>query len=102
MLPVGFDKSTAEPDIAVYGEAASDPNFTDHGSVVRYIVPTNSAPGPLHIRVELWYQPIGFRWAHNLAPYKAPEPQRILSTTNPPPRVRLPSSPRRNRPDSYP
>ncbi len=78
LLPVGFDKSTAEPDIAVYGEAASDPNFTDHGSVVRYIVPTNSAPGPLHIRVELWYQPIGFRWAHNLDPYKAPEPQRIL------------------------
>jgi cytochrome c551/c552 len=78
LLPAGFDKSTAEPDIAVYGEAASDPDFTDHGSVVRYIVPTNSAPGPLHIKVELWYQPIGFRWAHNLAPYKAVEPQRIL------------------------
>jgi hypothetical protein len=26
----------------------------------------------------LWYQPIGFRWAHNLADYKAAEPQRFL------------------------
>jgi len=37
-----------------------------------------SATGQLHIRVDLWYQPIGFRWARNLAPYKAAEPQRIL------------------------
>jgi len=26
--------------------------------------------------VELWYQPIGFRWAMNLKKYEAPEPQR--------------------------
>jgi hypothetical protein len=29
--------------------------------------------------VELWYQPVGYRWAHNLAPYKAAEPQRFVS-----------------------
>jgi cytochrome c551/c552 len=78
LLPYGFDKSTATPDIAVYGNAADDPNFTSRGSRIRYIVPTNFAIGPLHIKVELWYQPIGFRWAHNLGPYKAAEPQRIL------------------------
>jgi hypothetical protein len=78
LLPYGFDKSTATPDIAVYGDAAEDPNFTDRGSDIRYIVPTNSVTSPLHIKVELWYQPIGFRWAHNLGPYKAAEPQRIL------------------------
>ncbi len=78
LLPAGFDKSTATSDIAVYGDAASDPNFTDAGSRTRYVVPTNSGMGPFHISVELWYQPIGFRWAHNLAPYKADEPQRIL------------------------
>jgi hypothetical protein len=78
LLPNGFDKSTAVPDIAVYGEAASDPNFTDAGSRIRYVIQTNSATGPLHIKVELWYQPIGFRWAHNFEPYKAPEPQRIV------------------------
>jgi hypothetical protein len=30
------------------------------------------------VDVELWYQPIGFRWAHNLNPYKAMEPQRFV------------------------
>jgi hypothetical protein len=28
LLPHGFDKQTAEPDIAVRGEALSDPDFT--------------------------------------------------------------------------
>jgi hypothetical protein len=34
--------------------------------------------GPFHLEVELLYQPIGFRWAHNLEPYKAVEPQRFV------------------------
>lgn len=55
-------------DIAVIGEAADDPNFTTRGSVVRYSVSTGGAAGPFLIQSELWYQPIGFRWAHNLAP----------------------------------
>ncbi len=78
LLPSGFDKRTAEPDIAVIGNAADDPNFTDKGSSVRYIVSTGNAPGPFHVKAELWYQPIGFRWAHNLEPYHAPEPQRMV------------------------
>jgi hypothetical protein len=78
LLPSGFKKETAEPDIAVVGDAAEDPNFTDAGSVVRYSVSTGGAQGPFHVEAELWYQPIGFRWAHNLAPYKAAEPQRFV------------------------
>jgi len=78
LLPTGFKKETAEPDIAVVGDAADDPNFTDAGSVVRYSVSTGGAQGPFHVEAELWYQPIGFRWAHNLAPYKASEPQRFV------------------------
>jgi len=79
LLPSGFSKENAEKDIAVIGEAADDPNFTDKGSVVRYSVSTGSAAGPFHVQAELWYQPIGFRWAHNLAPYTAEEPQRFVS-----------------------
>jgi hypothetical protein len=41
-------------------------------------VSTGGAQGPFHVEAELWYQPIGFRWAHNLAPYKAAEPQRFV------------------------
>jgi hypothetical protein len=78
VLPRGFNKQTAEHDIAVIGDAADDPNFTDAGSLVRYSVPVREAQGPFHIEAELWYQPIGFRWAHNLQPYKAAEPQRFV------------------------
>lgn len=79
LLPTGFDKATASRDIAVVGAAANDPNFTDKGSHVRYAVPTNGANGPFRVEAELWYQPVGFRWAHNLEPYKAKEPQRMVA-----------------------
>ena len=79
ILPSGFDKRTAELDIAVAGEAADDPDFNDKGALTRYVINTGNAAGPFHVEVELWYQPIGFRWAHNLASYKAMEPQRFVS-----------------------
>jgi hypothetical protein len=78
LLPHGFDKATAEPDITVKGRAADDPEFNDQGSTVQYVVSTGRASGPFKVEAELWYQPIGYRWAHNLAPYKASEPQRMV------------------------
>jgi hypothetical protein len=78
LLPIGFDKQTADKDIAVIGEAAQDPNFTDAGDLVRYSALIGEAQGPFYVEAELWYQPIGFRWAHNLAPYNAMEPQRFV------------------------
>jgi hypothetical protein len=78
LLPSGFDKHSATRDIAVVGDALDDPDFNDEGSITRYVIDTASAPGPFHVRAELWYQPIGFRWAHNLAPYKAAEPQHFV------------------------
>jgi hypothetical protein len=78
LLPSGFKKETAEPDIAVVGDASDDPNFTDAGDQVQYSVNIGDARGPFRVEVELWYQPIGFRWAHNLSLYKAAEPQRFL------------------------
>jgi hypothetical protein len=78
LLPAGFQKQTADKDIAVVGDAADDPNFTDAGDLVRYSVPLGDAQGPFHIDAELWYQPIGFRWAHNLIPYQAEETRRLI------------------------
>jgi hypothetical protein len=78
ILPTGFDKNSAEHDIAVTGNAATDPNFTDKGSLTRYVIHTGDTPGPFHVEAELWYQPIGFRWAHNLEKYQADEPQRFV------------------------
>jgi hypothetical protein len=78
LLPAGFQKQSAEKDIAVAGEAADDPNFTDAGDVVRYSVPLGDAQGPFQLDVELLYQPIGFRWAHNLGPYNTAETRRFV------------------------
>ena len=82
LLPSGFDKRTAGADIAVIGKAHDDPGFTDKGSVIRYAIATGAAPGPFHVEAELWYQPVGFRWAHNLEPYQAAEPQRFVGYYN--------------------
>ena len=78
LLPYGFDKETAEKDIAVFGRAADDPNFTDAGDRVRYSVVLGAAQGPFEVAAELWYQPVGYRWANNLKPYdSAAEPRRF-------------------------
>jgi hypothetical protein len=79
LLPTGFDKTTASADIAVVGDALGDTNFVAGGDEVHYSVPIGTAEGPFHVEAELWYEPIGFRWAHNLAPYHAEEPQRFLN-----------------------
>ena len=78
ILPSGFDKATAEPDVRVVGEAEKDPSFTGGSSRIRYEVPTKGGAGPYKVEVELWYQPVGYRWAHNLEPYHADEPQRFV------------------------
>jgi hypothetical protein len=78
LLPCGFDKHTADKDIAVYGRAAEDPKFNGDGDHVRYSVSIEGAPGPFQVDAELWYQPIGYRWANNLKAYKnASEPRRF-------------------------
>ena len=78
LLPRGFDKATAHADIAVYGGARSDANFTAAGDRVRYRADLAGATGPFAIEVELRYQTIGYRWATNLEKYDAPEPKRFV------------------------
>ena len=39
---------------------------------------TAGRPGAYTVEVELRYQAIGYRWAHNLQPYDAPEPKAFL------------------------
>jgi hypothetical protein len=81
LLPLGFDKATAEQDIAVHGQAAGDQSFSDGGDSLAYsiAVPGN---GPYSVEVELIYQPIGFRWAQNLQQQKAAEIDRFVTAYN--------------------
>ena len=82
LLPHGFDKATADKDIGVYGGAAQDADFTGDGDRVHYSLNVPAAAGPFQVEVELLYQPIGFRWAHNLEKYDAPEPKRFVTYYN--------------------
>jgi hypothetical protein len=59
--------------VAVQGEARKDADFTAAGDRVRFRVDLGAATGPLQIDAELLYQPITYRWAHNLAKVNAPE-----------------------------
>ena len=79
LLPRGFDKQTADPDIAVRGNALDDADFVGGCDHVRYSVPIAIGGGPFTVTAELLYQPIGYRWANNLKNYTASEPQRFTS-----------------------
>lgn len=78
LLPHGFDKRTADKDVAVHGDAEADTDFVGGGDRIRYSVPVGDAPGPFHVDAELWYQPIAYRWAMNLKKYDAMEPKRFV------------------------
>jgi cytochrome c551/c552 len=69
LLPHGFDKRTAEPDIAVIGRAMDDADFAGGGDQVRYAVTVPDHGGPFQVEAELLYQPVGYRWANNLKAY---------------------------------
>ena len=79
VLPVGFDKTTAGADIAVAGAAREDEDFQAGRDRVVYRVRTAGAKGPFSVTAALWYQPIGYRWAMNLASVGGAEPSRFVA-----------------------
>jgi hypothetical protein len=78
LLPKGFDKTAAPADVAVHGDALEDPDFIGGEDQVRYSIDLAGRQGPFVVEVQLWYQPIAFRWAQNLRAYDAFEPQRFV------------------------
>ncbi|MBA2589682.1 MAG: hypothetical protein H0U98_13785 [Alphaproteobacteria bacterium] len=79
ILPKGFDKETADAQVAVVGDARRDPRFTGGSDSVTYSVPVPAGRAPYNISAELLYESIGYRWAHNLDGYQAPEPKRFVA-----------------------
>jgi len=82
LLPRGFDKSTAGSDIAVNGAAADDRDFVGGSDVVHYSVNVGNARPPFRAIAELWYQPIGYRWAMNLGEFDTQESAQFLGFFN--------------------
>lgn len=78
ILPEGFDKTTAGADIAVHGRARDDADFTGGGDRLIYRVDIGDGQGPFRVTAHLWYQPIAYRWARNLAPYTSEETTRFV------------------------
>jgi hypothetical protein len=78
LLPRGFDKRTADKQVAVQGDAEQDEDFVGGGDRVRYSVEVGDRQGPFSVDVELWFQPVAYRWAMNLRRYDAPEPKRFV------------------------
>lgn len=78
LLPTGFDKQTASPDIAVYGGALQDEDFTGGGDTVHYKITLGKPAGPYTVNVELLYQSIGYRWAQNLGSSDTLDTKRFL------------------------
>lgn len=78
VLPSGFDKTTADKSVAVVGDAWTDGDFTAGQDRILYRVPLENAQGPFTVKAELWYQPIGYRWAMNLESVKGDEPRRFM------------------------
>src|SRR5207249_5004159 len=77
LLPKGFNKAAVEQEIAPQGGAVTDSDFTGGGDKIRYSVALGDSQGPYQVEAEFWFQPISFRWANNLRPYNAMEPQRF-------------------------
>ena len=75
LLPTGFDKTIVTGDIAPYGKALTDDNFTGGGDSVTYQIDTGSSDGPYQVSVELLYQSISYRWAEDLSTYNTQQSQ---------------------------
>jgi hypothetical protein len=82
LLPRGFDKNSADKNIAVVGSAATDDNFSGGSDRVRYSVEVGPLDGPVEAVVELRFQSIGYRWAQNLADYQSDESARFAGYYN--------------------
>jgi hypothetical protein len=78
LLPRGFEKGTAGPNVAVHGGATADADFVGGGDRVRYRVTLPAATAGVTVTAELLYQSIGYRWADNLRQYPAAETQRFV------------------------
>jgi Cytochrome c554 and c-prime len=82
LLPRGFDKASADADIAVLGDAAGDADFAGGSDRVTYAIDAAADGAPFQVEVALRFQPIGFRWARNLDQYRAMETQRFVGYYN--------------------
>jgi mono/diheme cytochrome c family protein len=79
LLPQGFDRATADPRIAVAGQAADDPDFIGGSDEVAYRVATSGRPGPYRVDVKLLYQSVSGAFATDLRNDDTAEVRRYMT-----------------------
>ena len=72
LLPAGFDKATAEEDIAVWGAAAVDANFVAGSDTVTYRVPIDPTCARFTVTAELLYQSASYRYVTDVREESTP------------------------------
>ena len=66
LLPVGFDKTTASPEVGVYGAAYSDANFIGGSDQLTYVVDVQGWTAPFTVSAQLLYQAVSYSFASDL------------------------------------
>lgn len=66
LLPPGFDIASADPRIAVHGQATGDPDFAAGRDEIAYRVATSGRPGPYLVDVKLHYQTVSAAFVTDL------------------------------------
>ncbi|MCH7995061.1 MAG: hypothetical protein IIB57_11555 [Planctomycetes bacterium] len=66
LLPAGFDKATADDNIAAQGAAVDDDDFVGGADEVTYLVPVSPTAGPFTVTVEWLYQSISSFFAADI------------------------------------
>jgi hypothetical protein len=67
LLPAGFDKTTAGPDIAVHGVPADEENFQGGSDRVVYEIGIGAVSGTLQVTVKLLFQSLSIPFVDDLA-----------------------------------
>jgi hypothetical protein len=78
LLPAGFVKTDASPDIAVYGKAASDVNFDSGGDQITYKIHIEGYSAPFTVHAELLYQSVSYAFLRDLALDRTPLVERFF------------------------
>ncbi|MCZ7540992.1 MAG: hypothetical protein M5U29_14010 [Anaerolineae bacterium] len=78
LLPAGFDKNAAHPDVRPCDAALADANFTGGSDRLMVSVNTGAAEGPFEVSVELLYQALSYRWIEKLRGFDTAESARFL------------------------
>jgi hypothetical protein len=82
LLPEGFDKNQVREDIAVYGVAEDDENFTGGFDLVQYVIDLEGNSGPFQMTAELLYQSISYSFMQDLGEDETEQVERFIGFFN--------------------